>query len=510
QYGAARTGSGADRPPPPWREPRRLAEPPHRIAFRFAVRHRVFCFHPLSDHLLPLFELQPVLRLRRCGAGRDCELQAHGQRSAFLEGPLQHWVLHSTRRTHRAGRRDRARLVDEPESPRSRHLSGGVLSTVDPAALRADLYLHRAAESPLWGGQLLSRIPACTHHQLAGRGQVDKGFGRHPGAVGCWRARPDLPCITARSPGRAVRVGKTRRRRTDPSVLAHHAPIDHTGDPLRPYLRHDPGPPDLHAGLHPGRRHERRRRLHRRARELAALLCLLPVQERLPVQRYGVCLGHGLGALRDQHRARGSDHAVVPLLGALRGRLMTVARELREAPRVAVERMPTPRAPLFNRLIPQSLYVRVGLVLACVFFLLPFYWMANSALKSTAELSTFPPTLLPQSLRFENFVNAVNYIPFGTFLLNSVILTAGISIGAAISNPLIAYGFSRIKWPGRDFVFGIVMATIFLPFPVLIVALFDIFAKLHWIDTFVPMIVPAFFGSPLFIFLMRQFYLALP
>src|SRR5205807_5529449 len=111
-------------------------------------------------------------------------------------------------------------------------------------------------------------------------------------------------------------------------------------------------------------------------------------------QRYGLCLGHGLGALRDQHRARGSDHAVVPLLGALRGRLMTVARELREAPRVAVERMPTPRAPLFNRLIPQSLYVRVGLVLACVFFLLPFYWMANSALKSTAELSTFPPTLL--------------------------------------------------------------------------------------------------------------------
>src|SRR2546428_7948204 len=172
--------------------------------------------------------------------------------------------------------------------------------------------------------------------------------------------------------------------------------------------------------------------------------------------------------------------------------------------------MPTQRERLSARLIPQSLYVRVGLVLACVFFLLPFYWMANSALKSRAELSTFPPTLLPQSLRFENFVNAVNYIPFGTFLLNSVILTAGISIGAAISNPLIAYGFSRIKWPGRDFVFGIVMATIFLPFPVLIVALFDIFAKLQWVDTFLPLIVPAFFGNPFFIFLMRQYFLGLP
>ena len=189
---------------------------------------------------------------------------------------------------------------------------------------------------------------------------------------------------------------------------------------------------------------------------------------------------------------------------------MTIAREIREAPRVAVERVPTPRPPLLSRRIPRGILVRVGLILACVFFLLPFYWMANSAVKSTAELSTFPPTLIPLSLRFENFVNAVNYIPFGTFLLNSVILTAGITLGAALSNPLIAYGFSRIKWPGRDIVFGIVMATIFLPFPVLIVALFDIFAKLHWIDTFLPMIIPAFFGSPFFIFLMRQFYLALP
>src|SRR5207245_9038555 len=135
---------------------------------------------------------------------------------------------------------------------------------------------------------------------------------------------------------------------------------------------------------------------------------------------------------------------------------------------------------------------------------------SNSAVKSPAELTKFPPTLLPQSLRFENFVNAVNYIPFGTFLLNSVILTAGISIGAAVSNPLIAYGFSRIKWPGRDFVFGIVMASIFLPFPVLIVALFDIFAKLQWVDTFLPIIVTAFFGNPFFLFLFAQFFLRLP
>ena len=191
---------------------------------------------------------------------------------------------------------------------------------------------------------------------------------------------------------------------------------------------------------------------------------------------------------------------------------MATAREVREAPAppLTVAHFPRPRPPLMDRLVPKGVLVRIGLIIACIFFLLPFYWMVNSAVKTTAELTNFPPTLIPQVFDFGNFYRAVTYIPFGTFLLNSVLLTSGVTLGAAMSNPLIAYGFSRVKWPGRDFVFGICMATIFLPFPVLIVALFDIFAKLGWINTFLPMIVPAFFGSPFFIFLMRQFYLSLP
>ncbi|OLC46269.1 MAG: sugar ABC transporter ATP-binding protein [Chloroflexi bacterium 13_1_40CM_4_65_16] len=160
--------------------------------------------------------------------------------------------------------------------------------------------------------------------------------------------------------------------------------------------------------------------------------------------------------------------------------------------------------------IPPTLLVRIGLIIAAAMFVLPFYWMANSALKDIHELSSIPPTLYPHVPAWDNFWRAVTYIPFGTFLTNSIILTTGVTIGSAISNPLIAYGFSRIRWPGRDFVFGIVMASIFLPFPVLIVALFDIFAKLQWVDTFLPIIVPAFFGNPFFIFLMRQYFLGLP
>jgi multiple sugar transport system permease protein len=184
------------------------------------------------------------------------------------------------------------------------------------------------------------------------------------------------------------------------------------------------------------------------------------------------------------------------------------APELQKAPALTIAREPAPRQwrPRFNK----TWLVRIGLIFAALMFLLPFYWMANSALKDVQELSSFPPTLWPHNPAWDNFTRAVTYIPFGTFLLNSIILTAGFTLGAAISNPLIAYGFSRLEWPGRDFMFGVVLATIFLPFPVVIVALFDIFAKLHWIDTFLPIIVPAFFGNPFFIFLMRQYFLGLP
>lgn len=188
---------------------------------------------------------------------------------------------------------------------------------------------------------------------------------------------------------------------------------------------------------------------------------------------------------------------------------MAVVPKAREAPPLVIASQPTPR-PWSGLRFPRSLGVRLGLIAASALFLLPFYWMANSALKTVQELSAYPPTLFPHVPAWDNFVRAVTYIPFGTFLTNSVIITSGVAIGAAISNPLIAYGFSRVRWPGRDFVFGIVLATIFLPFPVVIVALFDIFAKLHWIDTFLPLIVPAFFGNPFYILLMRQFFLGLP
>jgi multiple sugar transport system permease protein len=95
-------------------------------------------------------------------------------------------------------------------------------------------------------------------------------------------------------------------------------------------------------------------------------------------------------------------------------------------------------------------------------------------------------------------------------MFNTVLVTFWVMVGSVVSNPLIAYGFSRIQWRFRDSIFFLVIATIFIPFPVIMVALFDIFASLGWVNTFLPLIVPAFFGNATYIFILRQFMLQIP
>ncbi len=172
-----------------------------------------------------------------------------------------------------------------------------------------------------------------------------------------------------------------------------------------------------------------------------------------------------------------------------------------------------------SRLLTRSILPRIVAILFALLFIVPFYWMLISAVKSPQEGTRVPPTLIPETFVWQNFADAVSFIPFFLFGLNSLIITLGITIGSILSNTLIAYGFSRIDWPGRDKVFYLCLATIFLPYPVILVALFDIFGKLpsfgiqgsdSWVNTFLPLIVPAFFGNPFYIFLMRQFMLGIP
>jgi multiple sugar transport system permease protein len=163
---------------------------------------------------------------------------------------------------------------------------------------------------------------------------------------------------------------------------------------------------------------------------------------------------------------------------------------------------------LRERVVPRIVLVALG-----AFYFLPLYWLVVNALKSNTELQQYPPTWYPHHLEWSNFSRAVDVFPFWTFLKNTTIITVMTVLGVAMTTPMVAYGFSRIQWPGRDKLFYLVLATVFIPFPALIVALFDIFAKLHWVNTYKPLIVPYFFcflPAPFWIFLLRQFFMQIP
>jgi multiple sugar transport system permease protein len=162
------------------------------------------------------------------------------------------------------------------------------------------------------------------------------------------------------------------------------------------------------------------------------------------------------------------------------------------------------------RVFGKKILPRIILVLMCFLFILPFYWMLTSSIKSDLELRSVPPSLFPHSFVWQNFVDAVNFIPFFLYMRNSLIIAIGCVIGSIFANSVVAYGFSRVEWPGRDVVFYIVVATMFIPFPVILVAMFDIYAKVRLVNTFAPLIIPSFVGTAMHIFMMRQYLLGIP
>ncbi|MEA3344951.1 MAG: carbohydrate ABC transporter permease [Chloroflexota bacterium] len=158
---------------------------------------------------------------------------------------------------------------------------------------------------------------------------------------------------------------------------------------------------------------------------------------------------------------------------------------------------------------------RAGLYTLLLFlsltFFIPFFWMISSSLKNDVQTYKIPPILIPNPVRWENYVEALTYLPWHIFFWNSIVkYSVPSTIGVLISSILSAYGFSRIRWRGRDMFFFICIATMMIPFQVTMVPLFITFRKLHWINTYLPLVVPSFFGSPYFIFLLRQFFLTIP
>lgn len=152
------------------------------------------------------------------------------------------------------------------------------------------------------------------------------------------------------------------------------------------------------------------------------------------------------------------------------------------------------------------------LVLAGAFiFLLPFLWMLSSAFKPESEIFRSPPQWIPHPLQWSNFKNSLTALPFAIYYRNTVLITAATMIGDVLTAALVAYGFARFRFPGRGLLFVLVLSTLMLPIQVTIIPRFVLFKSLHWIDTFAPIIVPAYLGgSAFYIFLLRQFFMTIP
>ncbi len=141
---------------------------------------------------------------------------------------------------------------------------------------------------------------------------------------------------------------------------------------------------------------------------------------------------------------------------------------------------------------------------------IPFIWLVSSSLKPQAQLVAFPPIWIPKPILWENYPKALTALPFSRFILNTVIIATGATLGSLVSSSLGAFAFSRLRWRFRDAVFFALLLTIMLPGQITMIPRFVLFSKLGWVNTYLPLIVPAWFASPFYVFLMRQFFMGLP
>ena len=158
----------------------------------------------------------------------------------------------------------------------------------------------------------------------------------------------------------------------------------------------------------------------------------------------------------------------------------------------------------------RDLLAYLLLAVGLVWFIFPLVWVVLSSLKTFQDFNQIPARLLPSELYLGNYPRAWNSVPFGIFFLNTTIIVALCVVGELVSASLVGYGFSRLKFWGRNFLFMILLSTMMLPFWVTIIPRFLLYKEIGWTGTWLPLIVPSYFANPVYVFLMRQFFMTLP
>jgi multiple sugar transport system permease protein len=151
------------------------------------------------------------------------------------------------------------------------------------------------------------------------------------------------------------------------------------------------------------------------------------------------------------------------------------------------------------------------LVLGAVVVLIPFLWTLSTSLKEPEQIFTYPPQWIPDPVAWSNYPEALASQPFGRWFANTLLVVGVATLGTVLSCSLVAFAFARLRWPGRNLLFVVLLATMMLPEQVTLIPTFILFRQLDWVNTILPLTVPAFFArSAFYVFLLRQFFMTIP
>ncbi len=160
--------------------------------------------------------------------------------------------------------------------------------------------------------------------------------------------------------------------------------------------------------------------------------------------------------------------------------------------------------------IIRRVFAHLVLLIGALFFVMPLVFMVSTSLKASRQIAKFPPELIPDPWIWRNYPDVFFYVPMQKYFINTLRVVVPAVFGATLPSALAAYAFARVRAPGRDLMFGVLLATMMLPGIVTLIPLYIIFSKIGWVGTFRPLIVPVLLGSPFYIFLLRQFFMTIP
>lgn len=163
-----------------------------------------------------------------------------------------------------------------------------------------------------------------------------------------------------------------------------------------------------------------------------------------------------------------------------------------------------------ERMMKILIYLVVGIGL--FFFMIPLFWMISTSLKEGIKAVVFPPQWIPEHFIWRNYIDVfTQYVPFGLYMYNSMVIVSLTVVGQVISGALVAFGFARLRAPGKNFLFVLLLSTLMIPFHVTLIPLYSLFRSFGWLNSWRPLWVPSYFGgSAFYIFLMRQYFMTIP